>query len=531
MHVFENPYFHPVTLAHLQQLWTQPYGDLYEPMGFMVWGGIALASGQPSQASGRFIESGFDPSLFHIGSLGFHLLDVLLVFWLLRIIVTSRWGAMLGAAAFAVHPLQVESVAWISELRCGLSACFGLLAIITILKAARSSQRRTQVAFASAATALFALAVLSKPSLLILPLFIVIILWYVDVAQLKAMRFWLGGWVVLAILFGPFVSAAQGVDPRLQPPLLDRPLVAADALLFYAEKLFLPVRLAIDYGRLPSLAINSQFAYLKLALIVALLVAVCRFGSRTMVCAVGLFVIGLLPVLGFVSFQFQIWSTVGDRYVYFGMLGVAIAIAATVAHHPKLWVRAGAASVIVIWAVMAFVQTGTWRDSESLFQHELTVNPNSFVILKNMGILQTNEGHATEAVAYLKRAVELMPLDGGAHSCLGTAYLLEGDNQAAIAQYEKSTQLLPESSVEQNNLGLALARSGNVVEAASAFRQALFLDPGNVSAHDNLGLAYLSEHQTADAIAEFRRALSIDPNFASARVHLQNSLQPAPQRQ
>lgn len=499
INVTDNPGLQPVTWRSLAGFWLAAYERLYIPVAYTFFAAETLAS--------RAIHGADawppDPRLFHACSLLLHTAAGLLVFRLLaRTGVRNAAARLAGAAVFVLHPLQVESVAWISEQR-------GLLAAVLQLAALELAAPR-QVAGAGrslAATALgcYALAVLSKPQAISLPLAALVLDDRVgrEPRPTTALRYL--PWIAVA---GAALVATMAAQPASEmadrPPPWLRPVVAGDALAHYAKVVAAPVGLAIDYGRTPRVVLADSSAFVRAAaagigLAIVALVPACR-GARL---ATALWVIPLLPVLGFIPFIFQGISTVADRYAYLALLGPAVAVgyAADLPGRFRPARRFVIAVALLACAALGARQVTTWRDSTTLFKRALEVNPHSFVARRGLaGELARQERHH-EALAELDRAAQLearfaVPELSRYPRALSLHRL--GRKAEATQEYRRALEVEGENPRLHNDYGILLAETGHVADAAERFRTAIRLRPGFSEAVVNL--------RTAEAILERRKA-------------------------
>ena len=265
VNVYENPYLHPVTLRNVLWFWRQPYFSMYIPVTRTVWAGLGLVSGLTSEGPGI---KPMDPSVFHLANLAVHALNALLVFTLLRKLVANDWACCAGALLFGLHPVQVEPVAWVTGMKDLLGGLFALVALWGYLTHAMRRREGGGAAAGRAhyvvATVAFALALLSKPSAVVLP----VVAWVLDRWALKRPArevVWaLAPWVVLAIAAGGVAAWAEAAirGARTYTPIWARPFVAGDALAFYLYKLLVPLRLGSDYGRTPQFVLGHAWGYL-----------------------------------------------------------------------------------------------------------------------------------------------------------------------------------------------------------------------------------------------------------------------------
>lgn len=419
INVYHNPYLNPPSLAHTGHFWRSvtlgPGVTAYRPVVYSVYAAIACFAVVPMRLN-EFGPIALDPMPFHVVNLGIHILNVLLVFGLLRSLTHGHdWAAGTGAALFAFHPAQVESVAWVTGLTDLLGATFSLLALGLYLRWAGGG-KWTDIA---AAAGCFVLALLSKPTAVTLPLIAAAIdyfflgrSWHRWIKPLS-----LG--LLLSMLTVGLTHIAEHVTlTGVVTSWYLRPLIAGDALAFYCGKLLWPVHLGIDYGRSPSYVLAASTLWLT-ALAPIMLgagVLVLRKQAPWLAAAILLFVLALLPVLGLVPFRFQTYSTVADRYLYLALLGPALALAAgfsrlpkTLPHRSLLAVGSACGLVLILFCFGSALQVTTWQNSYSMFQSALETNPKSWMAHYNLGILLSNRGDETDARPHFLEAVRLKP--------------------------------------------------------------------------------------------------------------------------
>ena len=502
LHVYANPYLHPISPDSLARLWKSPYQNLYVPLSYSLYAALASVAHLPRPTAtpdGLWID--LNPRVFHAACLALHAANVLLVFALLRRLLprltpstpaVTDWAAGAGALLFAVHPVQVESVAWISEMR-GLLA--GLFSLFALLAYVRSGDGRRWYALA---TLCFGLALLSKPSAVAVPLLAVCLETLVLRRPARAWRVGLAGWGGLALLFLALTHAAQPVTEDIVTPLWTRPFIAGDALLFYAGKILWPARLGIDYGRSPIwLTAQTWFPVTGvLALTVALAIWLGRHRAPALAASAALFAASLLPILGLTPFTFQVFSTVADRYVYLALLGPALGLACGLSFlvrmpQPslRLALRATCACVLVLLGLCAHTQTLAWQDSIALFTQALSVNPQSWGACNNLASVALDLGRPSDALPLLREAVRLRPTYAEAHANRGRAFLVLGERVGAESEFRAALRSKPDLPLAYTGLGAALLSEGRATEAGAAFRQALALNPESPQARAGLRMA------------------------------------------
>jgi protein O-mannosyl-transferase len=520
LHVVDNPHFHPVTFDHVMELWKAPYKSVYMPVTYSLWGVLAKVSELPV-ADEQGVR--FNPYIFHAVNVLLHLINVLLVWRILGRLMRSPWAAGVGAAIFAVHPLQVEAVAWVSSTKDLLSGMFALLAILFYLRFAQLLSRKNYVLAAGA----FALALLSKATTVVVPLVILVLLvMYVRGHGLR----WLWPWFLVV---PPFLwltrSHQEDASLLVWSPIWARPLEAMDAISFYLFKLFWPVGMTIDYGRSPEWLIGHPKVWVIWILPVVLAIAIWwrrkRFSEGV---AGGLtFIAALLPVLGFVPFEFQGYSTVADRYVYLSMLGVALA-AAGLFQCSKQGFKLVGIVVIVGLALLSTVQVGTWRDSSSLFGHAIAVRPESGFGWYGIGGIRERGGDLPGAAEAYRRAVEVRPDDVQALSNLSNVLMrMRAGPEAAKAYaafvHEAARRVLlkyPDSALGHRKMGTALGIEGRTDDAVKEFELAIRDDPSDAAGYLEYGDMLQSAGRFGEAVEQYRAGLRVHPENGVLRERL-----------
>lgn len=532
-HIRDNPAFQGGSPWAFVSFWTQPFFGLYVPTAYTLWTWVAAVS--------HALTSSLHPALFHAASLGVHVINVALVYQLLRLLLPQgeqqMWAAAFGAALFGLHPTQVESVAWASELRGLSAACLGLCALLIWL-AAREHGEQPPVRAALLATLLFGLALLSKPSAVAIPLMLLVIeRWrYGGSARWTLPFVWMALSAALIAVTRPL---QPDVDLDYAPSLPERLLIAVDALGFYAQKLLLPFPLGMDYGRAPNVVLG-QYSYLYTAALIAALAVLVSYFDRTrpwLRCAAVLMVVALLPVLGLVSFEFQFYSTVADRYLYLALFGLALGAAHAASELLALparrqWVAIGAGSLLSVLAVVSHVQARSWRTTETLFQQALVVNPQSFAAYHGLARFEYAAGRFDRVAEYCRAAIAAKPDYLPAQKGLGDALLALGDRAGALRVYRDAAQQHAGASGKRAgvlgelhaNFGVALAQSGDAAGGIEQLRNALALRPDLQSARRNLGRLLLRQGDTTHAIEQFRLALAANPRDELSRQELDRAL-------
>ncbi|MGH7178913.1 MAG: tetratricopeptide repeat protein, partial [Tepidisphaeraceae bacterium] len=405
------------------------------------------------------------------------------------------WAACLGALVFALHPVQVEPVGWISGLKDVLSGMFALVAIYRFVIRAQ----RDDAAFAPdpLGTIALLLAMLAKPTACMTPVITLILDWILIrrdlVRALRANAVWL----VMTIPFLVAARLSQGVEGIPGAPLWARPFIFGDAVAFYVYKLVLPVWLTVDYGRRPGIVMQSWSFYLAWIVPVAIGAALCIARRRLawLVAGALIFVAAFLPVSGLFRFQFQFTSTVADHYLYLSMFGVGLIVACALKDLNSTRAYAVASAIVALLGVRALFQTQYWKDDRVIFTHAIEVNPESFV----------------------------------GHTNLGHALALAGERDAAIEEFRKSIALNQDYPTAFEKLGWSLAEKGDIDGAIAAIEKSIEIRarlprsifPNYMEDHNRIGQVLLSRGRYDDAIRHFEALLAINPEHAEARKYLE----------
>lgn len=476
---------------------------------------------------------GFAPAGHHFTSVLLHAVNTVLLFLFFWRTTRALWSSGILAALFAVHPLRVESVAWVAERKDVLSASFWLL---TMLAYAAYAQRGGRSRYALV-VALFALGLLAKPMLVTLPLALLLLdLWPLgrwrlardgarDLGRLVLEKVPL---LALAVLSSVITFVAQRRGGALRGgeflPFAGR---AANALLSYAKyigKTLWPAALAPFYP-LPATAPPLASAALSAALLLAISAAAVALVRRRPYLLVGwLWFLGTLaPVIGLIQVGEQ---AMADRYMYLpgiGLLVMAVwglADLAGAVRAPRAALIAAAAGAVIALSAVTFVQLGYWSSTRTLFAHAKAVVKDNWFAEFVLGSALEKEGAVDQAIDQYRAALRLRPSRPALHNNLGHALFTQGRVDEAIAEYREALHLLPRFVGALNNLGQATEEQGRVDEAIRIYQQALQIEPDDPDVHNNLGRALFLKGRLPDAIGHYHEALRSRPRFPLAWSNL-----------
>ena len=465
----------------------------------------------------------------HLVNVALHAANAVILFLVLRAMTASVWRSAFVAAVFAVHPLHVESVAWITERKDVLSGLFGLLVVGVYAWYTRGP---SVVRYCLVAITL-ALGLMAKPMLVTWPL-LFLLLDYWPLQRPLRMHLMLEKVPLLPLVAASAVVAflghrASGAVVSLETvPLSERIARAAVLYVAYLGKTFWPVNLAAVYPREPMASYWPAWgAGVLLALLTAGALWGARRGQRWL--AVGWFwYLGtLLPTIGLVQVGLQVMA---DRFLYLPQIGICVALAWGTAHLPgpcayrRCLLAALSAVVVAGLMVCAWQQTSYWRNSEQLWMRTLACTAHNPTAHNSLGAALFGRGRIDEAMAHYRKALEIKPDDAEANYNLGIALASRGQVNEAFPYFQKAVKINPDYAEAHDNLGVALARRGQNDEAIAHFRKALEIKPEYAAARTNLGAALARCGRVDEAIAQYRKALEIKPEYVQAHINLGDAL-------
>ncbi|MGD0651504.1 MAG: tetratricopeptide repeat protein [Verrucomicrobiia bacterium] len=513
----------------LHQIWLNPKKTVqYYPLTFTVF----------------WIEY----QLWGLNPFGFHLVNVLLqaanAILLWRLLSGLRApGAWWAAAIFALHPVHVMSVAWITELKNVLSGFFYLAALLAYVRFCGldghgGMQQPRLKRFYGLALALYACALLSKTSTSIFPVAILLILWwkqgYVRWKELAAAM----PFVVMGILLGTFTLWLEKYEKgassdQFMLPFLPRVLLAGRSFWFCLGRLLWPAELTFIYPRWhidPTVMWSYLYPLGATALLAALWWARRRLGRAPLA---GMIYFALaFPMLVIIQMLFMMqYSFVSDHWQYLGSMGViplGVGATVTVLNRSKPGLRKlgfGIGTIVLAGLGLLTSRQGhIYRDTETLWRDTLAKNPNAWMAHNNLGLVLASQGKTAEAIAEYRASLEINPDNVEAYNDLGVALAGQGKLAEAMAEYRAALRINPDDTAAHNNLGNILARQGRLDQAVAEYQAALRIKPEFVQARHNLGRALADLGKLPEAMAEYRAALRINPDDTAAHNNLGNIL-------
>jgi tetratricopeptide (TPR) repeat protein len=466
---------------------------------------------------------GLNPAGHHLTNLLLHIANTLLLFLVLKGMTGALWRSAFVAALFALHPLHVESVAWVSERKDVLSTFFWFFTMAAYLR----YTRRTNFTWYMITLLAFTLGLMAKPMLVTLPFVLLLLDWW-PLARLKSRVTILEKLPFFAItaVFSIIAFLAQQTKGALslKLPLYIRIANAAISYLTYIEKMFWPARLAVFYPHQGD-KISIPYAFFAGALILGFSACVIYLARRHKYLFVGWFwYIGtLVPVCGLI----QVGSfAMADRYTYVSLTGLFIIIAWGLADITAKWSSrkivltiSGLAALFAL-SISTYVQLRNWRNSITLFEHALKVTTNNNTAHYNLACALGSQGRYDEAISHYHQALLIKPDAADTHYSLGFALQLQGKLDEAVTHYRQALRVKPEYANAHYSLGCILQSQGKLDEAVRHYRQALRIKPDDLDALSNLGDILASQGKFDEAASCFHKVLHIKPDHPKANYNL-----------
>jgi Flp pilus assembly protein TadD len=491
---------------------------------------------------------GLNPSGHHLTNLVFHTASALLLFLVLKRMTGALCKSCFVAALFALHPLHVESVAWVAERKDVLSAFFWILTMLMYVRyVERPGLNRYLLVLLS-----FTLGLLSKPMLVTLP-FVLLLLDYWPLGRFQLTRlcgnlksptskpmnpsdqrssafslvrekipfFLLSGVSSFLTIFaqqkGGAVVSLESYSPG------SRIANALVSYVSYIEKMIWPSHLSVFYPYPEMLPIWKVIG--SGLLLMGISVLMIRAARKRPYLAVGWFwYIGtLIPVIGLVQVGTQ---AMADRYTYVPLIGLFIVIAWCVPNILAGWryrrvvLSMSAGLLLSILMIVTRLQVRHWQNDITLFEHSVNVTANNYLSHTNLGVALFHQGKIEEAIAHYAEALRIKSDRVETHNCLGVALAYQGRYQEAITHFKEALRIKPDDAAAHNNLGLALERQGKDEEAIAHYVEAFRIKPDYVEVHNNLGAFLLRRGKYHQAIAHFTEALRLNPDYAEAHINL-----------
>ena len=523
---------------------------------------------------------GLKPGGHHLTNVLLHTVSVIVLFLVLRRMTGFLWRSAFVAAVFAIHPLRVESVAWVAERKDVLSGFFFMLTLWayvgyvrrTQIRGQQSSMRKLFYGFQPLtsvdywfALLFFACGLMSKAMVATLPLLLLLLDYWPlhrflrpepvaakDKKKLlpvfQRLIFEKIPFLVLIIAAGVgllfsrdrnnvvvavALQTGRGLASHSDLSLMVRTGHALLTPLVYLKQMFFPARLVVFSPPHQSVSPLEMFMAVMLLTAISVLILARRRKQPYLVTGWFWYLVMLAPVLMLIQQGAEVRC---DRYTYLPQIGLYIlltwtVVELTVSWRSRRWVLGGGATVVLaVLIACARIQTAYWRDSESLWTHALACTSNNTVAHNNLGDAFYQQGRMDEAIVQFQKTLAINPNNAEANYDLGNAFFKQGRMDEAIAQFHKTlainvnnTDVHYNNADVHNNLGNIFLRQGRMDEAVAQFQEALAINPKNADAQYNLGNAFRRQGGVNEAIAQFQKALAIKPQFAEAHYNLGNA--------
>lgn len=477
---------------------------------------------------------GLDAGRHHLTSILLHLTAAILLFLVLRLMTGALWRSAFVAIVFAIHPLRVESVAWVAERKDVLSGVFFMLTLGAYLRYVRrpwSASRYLLVFF------LFALGLMAKPMLVTVP-FVLLLLDYWPLNRfapagdlgdknLRRRNLVLEKLPLLAL------AAASGVATLFAQKVAIRPLAkipmplrvenAAVSCLDYLRQMFWPSDLAVFYPSPRDIGLRDLLVALIILTSISAGVLILRLRRPYLLAGWLWYLIMLAPVIGIVQVGAQAQA---DRYTYLPHIGLYLLVAWGAADLCSGWrygrflLSSVCAGILLALVLSARSQVSYWQNSETLWRHAVSCTTANATAKKGLGDGLREQGRLDEAIAEYKEASRLDPEHWHVYLNLGVTYLQLGRTEESVAHLQKAVEINPASAEAESTLGVALLARENLSESVAHLHKALEIQPGFGSAHYNLGNTFLRMGRVQDALFHYQRAVELDPKDVEAQNNL-----------
>jgi tetratricopeptide (TPR) repeat protein len=483
---------------------------------------------------------GLNPGAYHLVNLCFHIVNTLLILIVFFRMTKALWPSAFIAAVFALHPLHVESVAWIAERKDVLSTFFWMLTMLAYVKYTEKTNALRYII----TLLLFAMGLMAKPMLVSLPL-VLLLLDYWPLERIKlnikaerentrnnnpqgtlkkesVLRMFIEKipFFILTVLSSIVTFIAQQRSGAVQPfDVIDIKSRTGNAIISfvgYISKMLWPSRLAVLYPHPgDSLSLIKVVFFAILLILCTIVVILLSRKHKYFVTGWFWYIITLIPVIGLVQVGIQ---SMADRYMYIPMTGLLIIIAwgvkgltASWKHHKRI-LTASAVLILSAMFVKTSVQLQYWQNSFVLFEHALDVTSNNYIMHNNFGAFLDEQGQMEQAIEQFQKSLAIKPNSAETRNNLANVLRDTGKADEAINEYYKAIKLKPNFSDAHYNLAIALSSQNKVDEAINEYREAIRLSPDNVDAVSNLALELSQKGDYSQSVELYKKALEIEPD-------------------
>jgi len=522
IHIIDNSYDQIDPDVSLLKYWKSDDKLLYAPVTYSTWGLIKKLS--------HFDPLHPDPLNFHLLNIIIHILNSIFIFLILKKIFSHALFSFLGSLVFALHPLQVEAVAWATGSRILLAGFFSFLSILFYLHYRKNSARKNIFYILSILS--FFLALMSKPSSIIAPIFIALI----DLISLKnkIKKIYLSLIPFFFLMFFYVIFLLNSGKPVLNEikPIWARFFIFFDSICFYLYKIIYPLKLSSFYGRTPTKVMQTPWLYLSWIIPLGLFYLTWKYRTNKpkLLLAYLILIFGILPVSGFIPFEAQNWNTVADRYMYLSMFGISILICFLFQLPKKLLLKVGLVLIIAFWIVRsAFYQVPFWQNNRILWSKTIDMFPNEYIPYNRRASLNYKEGKFQQAIRDYSQALEINPGHFKSYYGRALAYQKQTKTDLAIQDYTVVIDNAPSDSTAIYNRAMLYLQKEEYDKAISDLNRLLMLNKKDIMALYNRAaiLFYLGHYQKAydDLTAVKNLGGKIDPAFWEDLIEALNNME------
>lgn len=499
-----NQYLNPPSWKGLGKRWAAPFMNIWIPLPHTIWFGLSFLAQSPTG------EPPLDPLPFKILNVVTHGGTSFLVFLILAKLFPSRLIALLGAALFCLHPVQVESVGWTSGFKDLLFGFFACACIYFYLGDAKRGFELSGRALGTAITMMM-LACLSKPTALVIPAMLLVIDLFIARRPVATVFSRLVPFIILAVACAAYARYIQPpIDIGVKLSLLDRLLVPAHSLAFYLFKLIWPARLAFDYGLNWDAVRGSRALYIAWIFPLTIAMAAWFLRKRFPLLGIGLLlaIIPIGPVSGVTLFDYSYYSITADHYLYLPMLGVAMAVAALLEWLSVRTALSSSAPLLIVLGALTTRQSFTWADGLTTTMHTLAVNPNSFSSYSILSMLKLGSSGGDPAIlkdaeADARKSISMRADNPRAHNMLANVLAAQGRYEEALPAIDRALEIVPYDWQYLMARGGILGELNRGEESIASVRKALSINPDHKLARELV--------DKWDALARERRRSTIAP--------------------
>ncbi len=514
-HLLKNPYLQNISLSNIKQFWIDSYWRLYIPVTYTTWAvfkpiGNLFASGQAM----------FNSSTYHLLNILIHVLNSILVYKLLQLIVKNKNASFIGALFFLLHPVQIESVAWVSELRGVLSTFWGLIFLFMHIKKNMDPALKKRMRHYIIQYIFLLLAVTSKPTAIAFPVIAFIFDYLYFKRPLKTSIYSFLPALIVIIPVSIITVLVQPGDEQssITSPLWMRPFIASDSINFYLQKILWAHPLATSYGRTNNILMNEWWFYLTPVIPISILFFTIKQYRRhpLMLISFLIFIIGFLPVSGIIRHAYQSWSNVADRFIYFSIFGFSVILAYGLSSQKtsKYLIYPSIILLVAYFFYGKFYQVPVWKNSVTLWTHNIKhypEEPRSYLCLADKYVKQDK---TKKAITLYTKGLNIKK-DAGGYNSRGNAYASLGDYNKALNDYNMSILLDSNNVNTYNNRGILYYKNSQFHKAKKDLYKSIQLAPGDYRPYLNLGNCYLEQIKPDSALWAYQLGIEYNPKNAT----------------